>query len=64
MKSSTHHSAHVVQLFTDEQRIANARLLAQERRLRALADAFEAERQKHAREWIAFDFTREDLGII
>lgn len=62
MRSDTQKSAQVITLYTAEQRITMALTRAKQRRYDALHAAIEAEKKRHDRSWIAFDWTNEELG--
>lgn len=54
-------TSNVVPLRSEADRIALALRVAQERRFVALCAALHAEKQRHSREWMAFDWDAAEL---
>ena len=53
--------SNVVPLRSEADRIAHALRLAKERRFQRLCEALHAEKHKHSREWMAFEWDAREL---
>lgn len=63
MNTSTQTAGNVVELHTplDADRIRDALCNARQRRMTALLDSMERAKQRHAREWMSFEWDAKEL---